>query len=191
MRGLCEGVYVFCCAMWCVLVKSKQSCRRYCSGTPNATSLKGLKSAALEVHKQLIHQTKKWPLEAGREDRSLKHDLLPRLEQQLKDLAESSEQKQVYELGQRSQEELVAVTDLLSNKFFKQVCTVDVLFSPYQYKLEAYAVPDVVEKQEKLLSSKSQKKMKNRQWGIFDRFLTWYLDDGLEDQNKGKKKDGL
>lgn len=111
--------------MLCVLrlrTKAPNAVRAtYCSNAPNTKSLKSLKNAAMEIQKQLIQQTKKWPLESGREDRSLKHDLLTRLEKQQTELNDSSDPKQVLELGQQAQDELVAITDLLTNKHFKKV----------------------------------------------------------------------
>jgi hypothetical protein len=83
--------------------------------------LKSLKSAALDVHRQLINQLKKWPVEEGREERSLKNEVVPSMERRLKDLSEASDKERILELGTRSQEELSAVTDLLSNKYLKQV----------------------------------------------------------------------
>lgn len=96
--------------------------RWYCAATVKPKSFKSLKNAAVEIHKQLIHQTKKWPVETGREDRSLKHDLVPRLETQLVELNESTDAKQVLDLGQQAQSELSAITELMANKHFKKVC---------------------------------------------------------------------
>jgi hypothetical protein len=58
----------------------------------------------------------------------------------------------------------------------------------FQYRLEAYVVPPVLEKQEKLLSTRSQKKMKGRKWGFIDRILTWYFDDDTKPKKDSNSK---
>eukprot|EP01127_Copromyxa_protea_P007375 TRINITY_DN17286_c0_g1_i1.p1 TRINITY_DN17286_c0_g1~~TRINITY_DN17286_c0_g1_i1.p1 ORF type:complete len:178 (+),score=38.54 TRINITY_DN17286_c0_g1_i1:3-536(+) len=149
---------------------------RCCSTTSDTKSQKTLKGAALGVHRQLLNQFKKWPIEEGREDRSIKTDMVPFLEKRLSELNEATDKERIMELGTRSQKDLTAVTDLLGNKYFKQ------------YRLEAYAVPPILEKQSTLLSSKSQQKMRKRRWGFLDRLLTWYLEDGSEEDSKNKKE---
>eukprot|EP01126_Amoeba_proteus_P065280 TRINITY_DN9257_c0_g1_i1.p1 TRINITY_DN9257_c0_g1~~TRINITY_DN9257_c0_g1_i1.p1 ORF type:complete len:184 (-),score=38.13 TRINITY_DN9257_c0_g1_i1:36-587(-) len=139
--------------------------RSVCPHRMYSLKISSLRTIALSSQKDILAQVRKWPLESGREDRSLKHPLLLRLERDLELMRDTDDRMELVALANKSKEEYKAVTDLIEGNYFKK------------HKLENYIVPNMVSKQEKFLSSKAQAKIKQRKWGFLDRFFTWYFDD--------------
>jgi len=147
---------------------------RRLSSDPTSVSFKQLQQSAVGVYLELLKHAKKWPLEEGREERSLKHPLIKRIEQELKTIERSDDQKEILKLGQKGQKDLEAMFALLRNQSFRK------------YKLEEYRVPSVVNQEKKLLATKTQIKVKRRKWGQIDRFLSWYLSEPVKTTETNK-----
>lgn len=126
---------------------------------------KNVKPSVLDTHRQLTAELKlNWPVESSREDRSIKQKILARIA----DFQKNIDQRSIEELKEekvRSLRDLQGCQELISNKSYKD------------FKLKEFIVPKTVMKHEKLLNTESQKKIKKRKWGIFDRFMTWYIGD--------------
>eukprot|EP01124_Arcella_intermedia_P016667 TRINITY_DN23272_c0_g1_i1.p1 TRINITY_DN23272_c0_g1~~TRINITY_DN23272_c0_g1_i1.p1 ORF type:complete len:173 (-),score=27.87 TRINITY_DN23272_c0_g1_i1:54-572(-) len=147
--------------------------RGYCNPHANPNkNLKQIQQSAIGVYLELLKHATKWPLEEGREDRSLKHPLVKRLEEEISTIEQATDVRDVMKLGTKAQKDLDAIISLLRNKSFKE------------YRLKEYRVPEVVNQEKKLLSSATQKKIDKRKWGKLDRFLAWYLSEKPKDPSK-------
>jgi hypothetical protein len=126
-----------------------------------------------ETQRNLLVELKtKWPVEATRDDRSIRHTIIERVEKELK---QKDKPEDSFRNGMRANDDLKGAKLLVSDKSFND------------FKLKNYLVPDTVSKHSALLTSESQKKIKTRKWGMSDRFLTWILGDYEKYKQKQKE----
>jgi len=139
---------------------------RHIVDNPVNPTVKQVQNSAAAIYGELLKHLNKWPLEEGREDRSLKHLLLPRLQNELDTIERSTDVSEILNLGNKGQRELQAVIDLMTNTAFKK------------HKLDMeYLFPDAVHKEKTLLSTATKIKVAKKRYGSLDRFLAWYLSD--------------
>lgn len=104
---------------------------------------------------------------------------MARFEGQLAQIQSSSDANEVGLIGARVQSDVRALLALLRNERFAA------------HKLSEYVVPEVVQRHEKLLSTRNQAKIVGRRFGWLDRLMTWYLSDPTESSASTPKDSAL
>lgn len=122
----------------------------------------------------LVELKANWPVEPTRDDRSIRHSIIARIESDAKRKADLTTEE-ILQLIQRTRDDLSGAQELIADKSFKEL------------KLKDYVVPEALKKHKTLLTSRAQDKIKKRRWGFVDRFLTWYMGDykSYETKNGG------
>jgi hypothetical protein len=126
-------------------------------------------------HALLVEMKTNWPIEPSRDDRSVRHAVIARVEDEIKRKNELSTEE-LLKQTKRARDDIVGAQELIADEAFKEL------------KLEKYIVPQALQKHNTLLSSHAQQKIRNRRWGFVDRFLTWYLGDYKSYQRPWDKK---
>jgi hypothetical protein len=130
-------------------------------------------------HQLLVEMKANWPMEPTRDDRSVRHAVIARVEGDLKRTKASSSNlsnEELVRMAKRAQDDVMGAKELIADKAFKEL------------RLKDYVVPEAMVKHKSLLSSHAQDKIKKRRWGVVDRFLTWYLGDYKSYQRPWEQK---